>query len=165
MTEEHWVNDVHSRLNPTPVTQILTPDSVAMVKDIIKSAKDAGRILSIAEGLLMYLEPERAARVFQEAYKASGLGSRFVFTFLEPQTDGRVGFARPSRFVDGWLRRRAEPFRWGLSQENMASFLNRHGWRLLETLLPSALRRRYLAEELPLAIVGDVIGLADWKAE
>jgi O-methyltransferase involved in polyketide biosynthesis len=136
-----------------------------MVKDIIKSAKDAGRILSIAEGLLMYLEPERAARVFQEAHKASGLGSRFVFTFLEPQTDGRVGFARPSRFVDGWLRRRAEPFRWGLSQENMASFLNRHGWRLLETLLPSALRRRYLAEELPLAIVGDVIGLADWKAE
>jgi FAD/FMN-containing dehydrogenase len=50
MTEEHWVNDVHSRLNPTPVTQILTPDSVAMVKDIIKSAKDAGRILSIAGG-------------------------------------------------------------------------------------------------------------------
>ena len=117
-----------------------------------------------AEGLLMYLEPERVLGVFQDAHEASGPGSRFAFTFLEPQADGRTGFARSSLFVDWWLRRRGEPFRWGLSRGEMEAFLAGRGWRLQETILPSDLRLRYLAAQPPMPAVGDLVGLAGWTA-
>ena len=119
----------------------------------------------VAEGLLMYLNPERVSGVFREAHKASAAGSRFAFTFLEPQSNGRVGFARSSHFVDWWLRQRGEPFRWGLGQMELAAFLDEHGWGLHQIIAPSALRRHYLTEEPPLPVVGDLIGLATWKPE
>ncbi len=50
MMENYWVNDVHSRLNPTLVAQILVPDSVAAVASIVKQAQDAGQVLSVAGG-------------------------------------------------------------------------------------------------------------------
>lgn len=117
----------------------------------------------VAEGLLMYLDPERVSDVFRDAHVVSGPGSRFAFTFLEPQANGRAGFARRSRFVDWWLRRRGEPFRWGLGQTEAAAFLGARGWSLRETLAPPALRRRYFVEESPLSAVGDLVGMAEWK--
>jgi methyltransferase (TIGR00027 family) len=118
----------------------------------------------VAEGLLMYLEPEQVANTFRDAQAASGLGSRFAFTFLEPQADGRTGFAGRNRFVDWWLRRRGEPFRWGVSHQEVRSFLNSSGWHLQEIIAPSDLRRRYLMEEPPRSATGDFIALAEWKA-
>lgn len=47
---EQWVNDIHSRLNPTRVARILVPDSAAAVGRIIKQARDAGQSLSVAGG-------------------------------------------------------------------------------------------------------------------
>ncbi len=118
----------------------------------------------VAEGLLMYLEPEQVTTLFRDAQAASGPGSRFAFTFLEPQADGRTGFAGRNRFVNWWLRRRGEPFRWGASHREVKSFLNASGWRLQEIIAPPDLRRRYLMEELPRSATGDFIGLADWKS-
>ncbi len=50
VAKEQWVNDVHSRLNPTRVAQIFVPDSAAAVRQIVKQAQSAGQFLSVAGG-------------------------------------------------------------------------------------------------------------------
>lgn len=44
------LNDVHSRLNPTPVTRVCRPDSLAAVQSLVREAKRAGATLSLAGG-------------------------------------------------------------------------------------------------------------------
>ena len=117
----------------------------------------------VAEGLLMYLEAKKISEVFQDAHVAGGPASQFVFTFLEPQPDGRVGFALPSRFVDWWLRQRGEPFRWGIAEERLGAFLAVFGWHLQETVTAPVLRMRYVPESQPQTVVGDLIGVGQWK--
>lgn len=117
----------------------------------------------VAEGLLMYLEAEQVSGIFRDAHEAGGQNSRFVFTYLEPQSDGRVGFALPSRFVDWWLRRRGEPFRWGLSEADAKAFLSDSHWHLRVTLTAPVLRQRYVPESKQQTVIGDLIGFADWK--
>jgi FAD/FMN-containing dehydrogenase len=42
------VNDIHSQLNPTPVNRILKPQSAEQLADILLSASQQGRIVSLA---------------------------------------------------------------------------------------------------------------------
>ena len=42
------VNDIHSQSNPTPVNRILKPQSVEQLADILLSASQQGRTLSLA---------------------------------------------------------------------------------------------------------------------
>ena len=42
------VNDVHSQLNPTPVNRVLRPQSAEQLADILRSASQQGRTLSLA---------------------------------------------------------------------------------------------------------------------
>lgn len=44
------VNDIHSQLNPTHVTDVVSPDSVEAIREIVREARRAGRALSIAGG-------------------------------------------------------------------------------------------------------------------
>ena len=44
------VNDIHSQLNPTQVTDVVSPDSVEAIRDIVREARRGGRALSIAGG-------------------------------------------------------------------------------------------------------------------
>ena len=42
------VNDIHSQLNPTPVNRILKPQSAEQLADILLSASQQGRTVSVA---------------------------------------------------------------------------------------------------------------------
>ena len=42
------VNDVHSQLSPTPVNRVLRPQSAEQLADILRSASQQGRTLSLA---------------------------------------------------------------------------------------------------------------------
>ena len=120
----------------------------------------------IAEGLLMYLTPEQAAGIFRDIHEYSGKGSRFAFTFLEPQADGRVNFARSSRLIDLWLRLRGETFQWGLRQDEAAAYLQAQGFLLCETLTPAQLRRRFMPGNNSVSSpAGDLIGITDLAQE
>ena len=104
--------------------------------------------LFVAEGLLMYLEAAVVSALFRDA--AGGAGTprrRFAFTFLEPDASGAANFSPPSRFVDLWLRRRGEPFRWGVARNDLAGWLAARGWTLSPkgVATPDALRERYLS--------------------
>lgn len=110
--------------------------------------------LFIAEGLLMYLAPEEVDRLFRFINLGGG-ASRFAFTFMETQGDGRIGFRNSSRVVDAWLKLRGERFKWGINRTRINEFLAARGFNALETTASEALRNRYLTSEplkhLPLA--------------
>lgn len=50
MSKSLWVNDIHSRLNPTRMAKILVPDSAAAVRRLVYQARDVGQCLSVAGG-------------------------------------------------------------------------------------------------------------------
>lgn len=105
------------------------------------------KALFIAEGLLMYLEPDEVDRLFRFIRGRSSPGSRFAITFMEPQSDGRVRFHRSSRAVDAWLRLRGESFKWGIRRERINEYLAARGFALQEVATPETLRSRYLVTE------------------
>jgi methyltransferase (TIGR00027 family) len=120
--------------------------------------------LFIAEGLLMYLAAEEVNRIFSFIQTHNGRASKFAFTLMETQSDGRIAFRRSSRLVDAWLRARGESFKWGIKRERINDFLAARGFRALEVATSETLRSRFLTSErlqrVPLA-EGECLCLAE----
>lgn len=104
------------------------------------------RTLFIAEGLLMYLAPGAVERLFAFARERAGADSRFAFTFMEPEAGGRIAFHNSTRAVDLWLRLRGEPFKWGVSREQLGNFLAALSFGVREVATSETLRQRYLSD-------------------
>ena len=113
------------------------------------------KTLFIAEGLLMYLGPDEVKKIFAFVRSNSAANSRFAFTFMERQTDGRICFRNSSKFVDLWLKIKGEPFLWGLEPDDLENFLAEENFLLHGTDSAETFRRRYLTapplKNLPLA--------------
>jgi methyltransferase (TIGR00027 family) len=111
--------------------------------------------LFVAEGLLMYLASAEIDLILQFIRYHSGPQSRFAFTFMETQRDGRIGFRESSLVVDAWLRLQGESFKWGIHRARLKEFLAARGFVVREIVTSAALRNSYLAAEhlrhLPLA--------------
>ena len=95
-------------------------DSEALIKNSFDSTE---RAVWIAEGLLMYLTLERVSSLMRTLKSLSVPGSRFVFTFMEKQRDGRIRFDSQSKLVDWWLCRRGEPFLWGTTRSELVDLV------------------------------------------
>ena len=125
--------------------QLLTDDSFR--KNI--------KTLFIAEGLLMYLTETENKNLFDFISRFSESGSHFAFTFMERQENGRIAFRNSSKLVDVWLRRRGEPFRWGLRETELENFLSERNFSLKSLDNAKTFRQRYLSapelNKLPLA--------------
>ena len=113
----------------------------------------------IAEGLLMYLQPDIVSRLMITLKELSAPGSQFVFTFMEKQSNGRIRFHSQSRLVDWWLSAKGEPFVWGTTRHELVDFVR--PWRVFRFFDHNDLREidSALADE-PLA-TGEVICLAE----
>ncbi|HEX8847626.1 MAG TPA: SAM-dependent methyltransferase [Pyrinomonadaceae bacterium] len=111
--------------------------------------------LFIAEGLLMYLAPAEIDLILEFVRQHSGPKSKFAFTFMETQSNGRIGFRRSSRLVDAWLRLRGESFKWGMARASIPDFLAARGFDVLGIAASETLREKYLTSaqlaDLPLA--------------
>jgi methyltransferase (TIGR00027 family) len=103
--------------------------------------------LFVAEGLLMYLAPAEIDLILQFIRQHSGAKSRLAFTFMETQSDGRIGFRESSRAVDAWLRLRGESFKWGSGRARIGEFLASRGFSVREIITSETLRKKYLAAE------------------
>ncbi|MDT4896010.1 MAG: hypothetical protein QOH25_1087 [Acidobacteriota bacterium] len=103
--------------------------------------------LFIAEGLLMYLAPAEVDLTFEFIRSHSGRKSKFAFTFMETQSNGRIGFRESSRAVDAWLRLRGETFKWGSTRARIGNFLAARGFAVREIITSETLRNKYLASE------------------
>ncbi len=110
--------------------------------------------LLIAEGLTMYLQDEAVDGLFAFLRRHAGPGSRFAFTFMEPQANGKVDFPGSSPFVRPWLRLVGEPFTWGIRRQDLPGFLAERGFALEELATPDLFRERYLSHpEAPAGLV------------
>ncbi|PWT79284.1 MAG: hypothetical protein C5B58_13915 [Acidobacteria bacterium] len=87
------------------------------------------RAVWIAEGLLMYLQPDVVSSLMKTSKSLTAPGSQFVFTFMEKQSDGRIRFDSQSKLVDWWLRRRGEPFLWGSTRIELVDLVR--SWRVI----------------------------------
>lgn len=112
--------------------------------------------LFVAEGLLMYLAPDRVRALFRSLRASCQSAPRFVFTFMEPVPPrNRLAFRGAGRVVDAWLALRGEPFRWGATRAEVAAQLAAEDLRPRAFADADVLRRRYLdtaqLARLPLA--------------
>jgi methyltransferase (TIGR00027 family) len=114
----------------------------------------------IAEGVLMYLMADEVNAIFRFMADGDDSKRRAVFSFMEPDSDGRTAFRNASRAVDLWLRLRGEPFRWGIHRDALPTFLASVGFSLRELATPLIFRERYYTQDAPLA-EGEYICVAD----
>jgi len=127
---------------------------------LIKSSFDpTQRTFWIAEGLLMYLQPEKVSSLLRTSSSLSTPGSQVAFTFMEKGSDGRIRFDSQSKLVDWWLHRRGESFVWGTTRSDLVELIR--PWRIVRFFDHDDLRQMNsgLADE-PIAR-GEVICLAE----
>jgi methyltransferase (TIGR00027 family) len=110
-------------------------------------------VFCVAEGLLMYLPEHRVIDLFLWLRQLTTQRCRVAFTFLEPQPDGRVDFHHRCRGIRAWLSAKREPFIWGIRREDLDSFLEKLGFRLLPIAseITDEMNRRCVGEFLALA--------------
>jgi methyltransferase (TIGR00027 family) len=98
----------------------------------------------VAEGLTMYLPEERVAALLRDLASFAGPAGRVIFTFMEEDDAGSIGFRGPNALVAAWLRLRSEPFRWGIPRDRLAGFMASCGFGDSEVLDDVGLRDEIL---------------------
>ena len=97
---------------------------------LIKSSFDpTQRTFWIAEGLLMYLRPEKVSSLMRTSSSLSAPGSQIAFTFMEKGGDDRIRFNSQSKLVDWWLHRRGESFLWETTRSDLVELIR--PWRII----------------------------------
>lgn len=104
------------------------------------------RTVFVSEGVFMYLDACEVERIFDFVRKQRSAAARLVFTFMETDGKGRASFRRSTWLVRLWLSLRGEPFKWGLRETEMESFLRERGFILKEMATSATLRETYLRE-------------------
>lgn len=117
----------------------------------------------VIEGVTMYLPPKRVEELMRDVASVMGPEGRVVWTFMERDKKGVIGFRGESSLISRWLKRRSEPFLWGISRDELSHFLKPCGLQQNELVDHEQLRRDCLLPRglnaLPLA-EGELIGIA-----
>lgn len=90
------------------------------------------RTLTIAEGVLMYLQSDRVKALFDDVASSGAPGSEFIFSFMTQWPDAGHGFRPRSALIERWLAWRGEPFMWAWPPQQMQPLLAGHGLHMLE---------------------------------
>lgn len=98
----------------------------------------------VAEGLTMYLREERVAALLRDLASLAGPAGRVIFTFMEEDDAGSIGFRRQNPLVAAWLKLRSEPFLWGIRRDRLPGFLDSCGLGNPEVLDEVRLREEIL---------------------
>lgn len=99
----------------------------------------------VAEGLTMYFREERVAALLRDLAALAGPAGRVVFTFMEEDDAGSIGFRGQNPLVAAWLKLRSEPFLWGIRRDRLPGFLASCGLGNAEVIDEVRLRDEILA--------------------
>ena len=95
----------------------------------------------VAEGLVMYLDPEAVRDLFCQCAAMVGVGSRIAFTYIPTGADGRPD-AGPWTGLMLWLQKAGgEPWNWSIRPEELGSFLEESGWTSFPEQVETASKR------------------------
>ena len=126
---------------------------------LIKSGFDpTQRTFWIAEGLLMYLRPEKVSSLMRTLSSLSAPGSQVACTFMEKRSDDRIRFDSQTKLVDWWLSKRGEPFVWGSTRDELVDLV--HPWQMIRFFDHDDLGKEFALADEPIA-KGEVICLAE----
>lgn len=98
----------------------------------------------VAEGLTMYLTEERVVGLLRDLASLAEPAGRVIFTFMEEDDAGSIGFRGQTRLVAGWLKWRSEPFLWGIRRDRLPGFLRSCGLGKADVVDEAALRDEIL---------------------
>jgi O-methyltransferase involved in polyketide biosynthesis len=91
------------------------------------------RRLTIAEGLLMYLNAARVTEIVQAALMGNqGASNTMCFSYMEQRDNLPAGFRPRSRLIDLWLKLKREPFLWSADEEGLNTLVARAGGEIIE---------------------------------
>ncbi|MFZ6779091.1 class I SAM-dependent methyltransferase [Undibacterium sp. Ji83W] len=127
--------------------------------EVLGSCKDFDANLKtvfIAEGLLMYLTVSDIATLLKQM-KMAAHDASLIFTWMEIQANGQPNFRPASKLIDFFLKKKAEPFLSGMAQDQVAIFLQQHGFNLKD-LKESIAAAQQASQSKPIA--GEYICLA-----
>jgi methyltransferase (TIGR00027 family) len=117
----------------------------------------------VLEGLTMYLRPERVSAILSDLAQLAGTTGSIVFTFMECDDHGSIGFRGENPLIARWLSARREPFLWGISRKKLSAFLQASGIDQFKLSDHQQLRRNHLIprdiDHLPLA-EGEILCIA-----
>ncbi len=99
----------------------------------------------VAEGLTMYFREERVAALLRDFAALAGPAGRVVFTFMEQNAAGSIGFRGQNPLVAAWLKLWSEPFLWGIGRDRLPGFLASCGLGNVEVIDEVRLRDEILA--------------------
>ena len=92
----------------------------------------------IAEGLVMYLSAEAVQSLFRQCAAVTGKGSRITFSYIPSGEDGRPNAGQWTGLMLRLQKVAGEPWLWSIRPEELASFLQQHGWREVTELMKGA---------------------------
>ena len=135
-------------------------------------SKDDENTVFVVEGLTMYLPGDRVRELLSDLANLAGGDGEVIWTFMEKDEDGSIGFRGESSWVSRWLSWRSEPFLWGLWRDELEEFAKSCGMsvnrladhKLLreEHLKKRGLRDRSLAEGELICSCGVRAKLSAW---
>lgn len=100
------------------------------------------RVFLIWEGVTQYLT-EDALRATLAGLRPVAPGSRMVFSYVRRDfIDGTNRYGTPTLYRS--VRERRQLWHFGIAPEDVASFLQEYGWRLVEQIGPDEIVERYV---------------------
>ena len=129
------------------------PDSVRLVPldferdDVLSTLTGLGyradyRTFFVWEAVTQYLTAD-AVHATLESLRPAAAGSRLLFTYVRRDFIDGVNFYGAEQLYRRF-RQRQQLWRFGLQPEEVAAFLDGHGWRLVEQLGPEEIVQRYV---------------------
>lgn len=98
---------------------------------------EAGAVLVVLEGLLMYFDCSDVERLLVDQLPGLAGGPlTVVFSYMVEWPHGRGGFRPASRLVDAWLAGQREPFHWFQSPETLHRWLSGLGYSVVAHASP-----------------------------
>ena len=126
------------------------------VGDVIRASSgwdaDAATV-TVAEGVVMYLDEDKVTAFLGQIKESTGPGSRLVFSYLLADSKGRPQLGRFGGLTRASLKLVGEPLKWCVYEQELPGFLEAAGFRLETPRDRYDLRSRYL---LPVGIAEPV---------
>jgi methyltransferase (TIGR00027 family) len=134
---------------PTNVTYLPFDADNSDLKTILSSGLQADKkTLVILEGFLWYLEPRISEGLLKAITATAMPGSMIVFDYILPSMVDGLCSMRGAKEHRTFVAKFGEPIRSGIDPNNLADYLQKHGYHLLTDTDAVGLNNRYGAMDM-----------------
>lgn len=152
-TQQWKAARISSRLGAAPAHLVLIPidferEAIADALPVAALGRQYDRTAQALVswlGTICYLTRPAIAKTFASLAAVCATGSRVVFDYFQPKAAMSAADLQLFETLDAGGARRGEPMQTLLEAGEMAEILAAAGWRVVEDLSASDIRRRYLA--------------------